>query len=215
MDMEAVAEDFVRARLNAEALLDFPGTIPTTLNTAYAYQDRAIALWPDNVAGWKVGRIDGTGKFERGQRGEHCRLEHDCAPRRECGHYLHDDLVQGHSPRRDRGYHADGLAQDHRAVPPLVERELLQRIRCLRDHVQRCVHVQPARERWRRALLTRDQRGEPIGALGDDVVQPPESFDPIIDGRRPPAFGSVPGRSDGLVNICRRSLCDQTGRLLG
>ena len=45
MDSEAVAEDFVRARLGAEALLDFPGTIPTTLNTAYAYQDRAIALF--------------------------------------------------------------------------------------------------------------------------------------------------------------------------
>jgi hypothetical protein len=43
MDSEAVAEDFVRARLGAEARLDFPGTIPTTLNTAYAYQDRAIA----------------------------------------------------------------------------------------------------------------------------------------------------------------------------
>ncbi len=57
MDSEAVAEDFVRARLGAEALLDFPGTIPTTLNTAYAYQDRAIALWPDHLAGWKVGRI--------------------------------------------------------------------------------------------------------------------------------------------------------------
>ena len=57
MDSEAVAEDFVRARLGAEALLDFPGTIPTTLNTAYAYQDRAIALWPDHVAGWKVARI--------------------------------------------------------------------------------------------------------------------------------------------------------------
>lgn len=55
--MEAVAEDFVRARLNAEALPDFPGDIPATLNTAYAYQDRAIALWPDNLAGWKVGRI--------------------------------------------------------------------------------------------------------------------------------------------------------------
>jgi 2-keto-4-pentenoate hydratase len=39
------------------ALTDYPGTIPTTLNAAYAYQDRAIALWPDNVAGWKVGRI--------------------------------------------------------------------------------------------------------------------------------------------------------------
>ncbi len=57
MDSEAVAEDFVRARLGAQALLDFPGTIPTTLNTAYAYQDRAIALWPDNLAGWTVGRI--------------------------------------------------------------------------------------------------------------------------------------------------------------
>jgi 2-keto-4-pentenoate hydratase len=57
MDSEAVAEDFVRARLGAQALFDFPGTVPTTLNTAYAYQDRAIALWPDNVAGWKVGRI--------------------------------------------------------------------------------------------------------------------------------------------------------------
>ena len=57
MDSEAVAEDFVRARLGAKALFDFPGTVPTTLNTAYAYQDRAIALWPDTVAGWKVGRI--------------------------------------------------------------------------------------------------------------------------------------------------------------
>jgi 2-keto-4-pentenoate hydratase len=57
MESEAVAEQFVRARLDGEALLDFPGPIPTTLNTAYAYQDRAIALWPDNVAGWKVGRI--------------------------------------------------------------------------------------------------------------------------------------------------------------
>jgi 2-keto-4-pentenoate hydratase len=57
MGTEAVAEQFVRARLEAEALLDFPGPVPATLNTAYAYQDRAIALWPDNVAGWKVGRI--------------------------------------------------------------------------------------------------------------------------------------------------------------
>jgi hypothetical protein len=46
-----------RARLSAESLIDCPGIIPTTLNTAYDYQDRAIALWPDNLAGWKVGRI--------------------------------------------------------------------------------------------------------------------------------------------------------------
>src|SRR5271155_5103863 len=54
---DAIAEQFVRARLDAAALPDFPGSIPATLNTAYAYQDRAIALWPDFVAGWKVGRI--------------------------------------------------------------------------------------------------------------------------------------------------------------
>lgn len=58
MDTEAVAEQFVRARLEVEALLDFPGPIPGTLNTAYSYQDRAIALWPDTVAGWKVGSIE-------------------------------------------------------------------------------------------------------------------------------------------------------------
>jgi len=56
---DAVAEQFVRARLDATPLPDFPGSIPATLNTAYSYQDRAIALWPDFVAGWKVGRISG------------------------------------------------------------------------------------------------------------------------------------------------------------
>jgi 2-keto-4-pentenoate hydratase len=54
---EATAEQFVRARLEATALADFPGSIPATLSTAYACQDRAIALWPDLVAGWKVGSI--------------------------------------------------------------------------------------------------------------------------------------------------------------
>jgi len=53
-----IAEQFVRARLDATALPDFPGDIPATLNAAYAYQDRAIALWPDFLAGWKVGRIN-------------------------------------------------------------------------------------------------------------------------------------------------------------
>jgi len=54
---DAIAEQFVRARLEATALVDFPGSIPATLNTAYALQERAIALWPDFVAGWNVGRI--------------------------------------------------------------------------------------------------------------------------------------------------------------
>jgi len=58
MNTRAVAEQFVRARLLAEALSAFPGEMPTTLDEAYAIQDSAIGLWPDRVAGWKVGRID-------------------------------------------------------------------------------------------------------------------------------------------------------------
>jgi 2-keto-4-pentenoate hydratase len=58
MNSHAIAEQFVRARLRAEALPAFPGEAPTTLEDAYATQDCAIGLWPDRVAGWKVGRID-------------------------------------------------------------------------------------------------------------------------------------------------------------
>lgn len=39
------------------ALDGFPGQIPADLVAAYACQDAAIALWPDRVAGWKVGFI--------------------------------------------------------------------------------------------------------------------------------------------------------------
>lgn len=52
-----VARRFVRARLTAVSLPDFPGTVPGTLEVAYACQDAAIAQWPDEVQGWKVGRI--------------------------------------------------------------------------------------------------------------------------------------------------------------
>jgi 2-keto-4-pentenoate hydratase len=54
---DSIAEEFVRARLDAAPLADFPGSIPATLNAAYAYQDRAISLWPDFLAGWKVALI--------------------------------------------------------------------------------------------------------------------------------------------------------------
>jgi 2-keto-4-pentenoate hydratase len=58
MNHRALAEQFVRARLHAEALPAFPNGIPATLDDAYATQDCAIGLWPDHLAGWKVGRID-------------------------------------------------------------------------------------------------------------------------------------------------------------
>lgn len=55
--VDAVANRFVRARLSASALPEFPGPLPPDLDAAYACQESAINLWPDEVVGWKIGRI--------------------------------------------------------------------------------------------------------------------------------------------------------------
>lgn len=52
-----IAQRFAAARLNAMALDDYPGPIPPDLASAYECQEAAIALWPDAIAGWKIGRI--------------------------------------------------------------------------------------------------------------------------------------------------------------
>ncbi len=59
MDAEeaAIAAHFVAARLRGRALAEFPGAIPADLVAAYRVQDHAIARWPDQVVGWKVGYI--------------------------------------------------------------------------------------------------------------------------------------------------------------
>lgn len=51
------AEQFVTARREGRALDGYPGELPADLASAYAIQEAAINLWPDRVAGWKVGRI--------------------------------------------------------------------------------------------------------------------------------------------------------------
>jgi 2-keto-4-pentenoate hydratase len=52
-----IAQQFVTARRHARFLAGFPGSLPTDLDAAYRCQDEAIALWPDQVAGWKVGWV--------------------------------------------------------------------------------------------------------------------------------------------------------------
>lgn len=52
-----IARAFVAARLDARALPGFPGPVPATLTESYVIQDTAIDLWPDVIAGWKVGRV--------------------------------------------------------------------------------------------------------------------------------------------------------------
>jgi 2-keto-4-pentenoate hydratase len=56
-EVQAVAASLVDARLSSKALAAFPGEVPQDLETAYRCQDVAIGLWPDDVGGWKVGRI--------------------------------------------------------------------------------------------------------------------------------------------------------------
>ena len=56
-DPAAVARQFVEARLAGRALSAFPGQLPADMAQGYRVQEQAIGLWPDQVAGWKVGRI--------------------------------------------------------------------------------------------------------------------------------------------------------------
>jgi len=56
-EAKAVARQLVEARLAAQPLAGIPGPMPQSLAQAYQIQDAAIALWPDAIAGWKVGRV--------------------------------------------------------------------------------------------------------------------------------------------------------------
>lgn len=56
-DLQRIAGTFVSARRNASSLDEYPGSPPANLDVAYQVQDMAIDLWPDDIAGWKVGRI--------------------------------------------------------------------------------------------------------------------------------------------------------------
>lgn len=55
--LRGIAQRLVEARRTATPLRDFPGRAPTDLATAYRIQDAAITMWPDEIAGWKIGRV--------------------------------------------------------------------------------------------------------------------------------------------------------------
>ncbi len=66
-DAHSIADAFVAARLAARPLPGFPGgLIPASLSQGYGVQELAIGLWPDEVAGWKVGRIPDDVQAELG-----------------------------------------------------------------------------------------------------------------------------------------------------
>ncbi|MBH0111890.1 2-keto-4-pentenoate hydratase [Novosphingobium sp. YJ-S2-02] len=61
------ADAFVRNRAARTGFTAFPGTMPETLEEAYAIQNAAIAAWPDAIVGWKVGRITGEAEARLGE----------------------------------------------------------------------------------------------------------------------------------------------------
>ena len=52
-----IAARLVSARLDARALEAFPGVQPASLEQGYIIQEVAIHLWPDEIAGWKIGLV--------------------------------------------------------------------------------------------------------------------------------------------------------------
>ena len=52
-----IAARLVSARLDARALEAYPGIQPVTLGQGYLIQEVAIHLWPDEIAGWKIGLV--------------------------------------------------------------------------------------------------------------------------------------------------------------
>ena len=64
---DARAQAFVDARLLIKALDEYPGQKPSSLVEAYRIQDNAIALWPEEIVGWKAGRITGQWAVDLGE----------------------------------------------------------------------------------------------------------------------------------------------------
>lgn len=54
---DEIATALVGARAARRALDGFPGPMPQSLEEGYRIQEASIALWPDQIAGWKIGMV--------------------------------------------------------------------------------------------------------------------------------------------------------------
>jgi 2-keto-4-pentenoate hydratase len=54
---DEIAARLVHARLERRPLEAYPGPLPSSLEEGYRIQEAAIARWPDEIAGWKIGLV--------------------------------------------------------------------------------------------------------------------------------------------------------------
>lgn len=54
---DEIAARLVDARRERRALDAYPGPVPSSLEEGYRIQEAAIARWPDEIAGWKIGLV--------------------------------------------------------------------------------------------------------------------------------------------------------------
>lgn len=52
-----IARSLVAARREARPLTAYPGDMPDNLGLSYQVQEAAIDLWGEDIAGWKIGRV--------------------------------------------------------------------------------------------------------------------------------------------------------------
>ena len=64
----AIAQAFVATRRDGRALAAYPGRIPADTVQAYACQEAAISLWPDDIVGWKIGLVPPEFEAALGER---------------------------------------------------------------------------------------------------------------------------------------------------
>ena len=81
-----IALAFVAARRQARSLPAYPGILPPDMATAYAVQDQAIGLWPDQIVGWKVGLVSPT-------------LQNSVGTNRLTGPIFHQGLIEAKEER--------------------------------------------------------------------------------------------------------------------
>ena len=166
---------------------------------------RALADHHVEDAGRHARAVGELGERQRRQRGLRGRLDHHRASGGQRRSGLAGDHRGREVPRRDGGADPDRLLEDHDAPGGVGRREHVAAhpLGLLGEPFEerRRVGHLAARLGERLALLERDDPGEIVGVLDDQVEPPAQHAGPVLGRPRPPAGPGAVGRGDGLGGL--------------